>query len=149
MQNWIKLLGTKDEPYDQRRHLANDHSRVLFPSRRAAVKKGDRLFLYTGTPYHRFFGVVTAADRPRRRPGDHRWPLEVRVLPNLVLTRIEAGVPADRVLPLPSGTRSLSLRQQSHVRITPEDAAALSRALLEALRAELTGLDLLLPQEYL
>jgi len=149
VQDWIKLLGTQEEPYTQAAHTLRDHGVVLFRQKRVAVKRGDRMFLYVILPRgNAFIGLSTAIGRPAPHHGDPRWPTEVRVIPNLTVFALEAAVPARSVMPLPGGVTAAVLRRRSHVRIPPEAAARLLAVLRDAVAAELEGRATLLPGGY-
>ncbi len=127
MTDWIKVMGSSDHPYNQRKHRGRDQRHVWFPGRSSTVDEGDRLFLYSGHPLQRFFGVVLVICAPRVTIGsEDGLRLCCRVFTQLQLVDLENfGVPAKDVFPLPGGTRLVSMRQNSHVEIQPDDAARL------------------------
>jgi len=124
MQDWIKTVGSEEFSYTQEVHSQADQRFVYFPVRSTSIRPGDRLFLYTGAPLQRFFGVVLVSGEAEAVDCED-LPLRLPVFVQLMVRRLEFGLPAKEVFPLPSGRELVSLRQQSHVAIDTEDAARL------------------------
>jgi len=139
--DWIKTVGAKNAPYTQKRHLSWGQRYVWFPGSHVNVAEGDRLFLYTGHNLRRFFGICRVMRAPavtEETQGIGRVRCPVFVL--LLITDLARfGLKAEEVMPLPGGTRTISLRQQSHVRIEEDDALRLTARLTTALYRELSA----------
>lgn len=138
VSDWIKITGSTDDPYTQARHRDWDQRYVWFPGTGARVAEGDRLFLYTGHPLRRFYGLCIVLERPVSVvvPRDG-LRLRSRVFVQVNVWDLRGyGVPAEEVFPLPGGRSTLSLRQKSHIILEPREASLLSSRLLEAVARE-------------
>lgn len=132
---WIKVAGTGEAAYTQRRWderraaMARDGSGPsLFP-KRPRIARGDRLVVYasgSAAEYGeaRFVALEEVlSDEPE--PSGHerwRWRLRTRLL---LAVRDLPDAPALREI----GVSPKSLRQHSHIRLTPEQGRAAERLL--------------------
>lgn len=130
MQYWIKVAGTgesafTDERWRERRARFEREGRLpsLFP-RRPRVARGDRLVLYasgSAAEYGeaRIFAIEEVVSEEPEPSGRERWTW-------MVETRLLAGAPSLAAAP---GVREIgvspkSLRQHSHIRISPAQGRA-------------------------
>ena len=142
MTDWIKVTGSTEKPYNKRRHQKWNQEYIWFPGDSSSVRTGDRLFLYTGHPLRRFYGVSIVSEEPTITIEASRGlKLRCGVSTHFILVDLDTyAVKAEDVFPLPSGIELVSLRQKSHLKIQPEDAARLSTHLICALVRESAGL---------
>lgn len=140
MTDWIKVMGSYDRPYNQMRHRSRDQRYVWFPGRSSSVQEGDRLLLYSGHPLQRFFAITLVVREPSMTIGsEDGLRLCCRVFTQLAIVDLEDfAVRADNVFPLPSGTKLVSMRQKSHVKIQSDDAIRICTH-LQAAAAEETA----------
>lgn len=139
MSDWIKITGSMENPYTQARHRNRDQRHVWFPGTGARVEKGDRLFLYTGHPLRRFYGICIVLEGPVSVvvPRDG-LRLRSRVFDQLSVWDLRSyGVDAEDVFPLPGGREMISLRQKSHIILDPTEASSLAELLVAAVEREI------------
>ena len=126
MNNWLKLIGSSDKPITEHPFYGNYNAEYIGfrKARMPGVRMGDHLFLYAPGGSRSIFALVEAATDPEndsnynpKEDGSCRWKLHVRYLINL---SVATGVPIDKVN---SGHRNLthSVRQQSHIKLSPEE----------------------------
>jgi hypothetical protein len=119
MNYWLKSIGSSDDELkgnwlDSRRDLL-DEIRFARNKRPSGVARGDRLVLYAAG-WECFFGVaiVTAAESREDR-AEERWPWVLDVTVPLVVPRLDLA-PHLREMDV----ANTSVRQQSHISLTPE-----------------------------
>jgi hypothetical protein len=126
MNNWLKLIGSSDKPITEHPFYGNFKAEYIGfrKARMPGIRKGDHLFLYAPGGSRSIFALGEAAANPEKdinynpmEDGSCRWKLRVQYLINLP---VASGVPIDEVN---SGHRNLthSIRQQSHIKLTPEE----------------------------
>ena len=117
---WLKAFGAQGSPIDEVWWKENDPDHLVdFPFRPKSIKVGDLLVLYAaGTG--KLVGVARVTDRWFRADRYERWPWAIPA-EILVAKTLSDGVPLD----LLSGERVIgkSIRQKSHVRLSPDEAA--------------------------
>ena len=126
MNNWLKLIGSSDKPITEHPFYGNYNAEYIGfrKARMPGVRMGDQLFLYAPGGSRSIFALVEATADPEndsnynpKEDGSCRWKLHVRYLINLP---VASGILIDEVS---SGHRNLahSVRQQSHIKLSPEE----------------------------
>jgi hypothetical protein len=126
MNNWLKLIGSSDKPITEHPFYGNYNAEYIGfrKARMPGVRMGDHLFLYAPGGSRSIFALVEATADPENdsnynpeEDGSCRWKLHVRYLINLP---VAFGILIDEVS---SGHRNLahSVRQQSHIKLSPEE----------------------------
>jgi hypothetical protein len=128
VKHWLKSLGTQADRIPERGlasigWITNDIGFPVDPS----VRPGDRLVLYA-SGYGLFFGVVEVNLAPQLDNRAKPWSYRVRVRARLVIDELGRAPDLDEAS---AGKRDLrkSVRQQSHIRLTPEEYDAAVGAL--------------------
>jgi hypothetical protein len=126
MNNWLKLIGSSDKPITEHPFYGNFNAEYIGfrKARMPGIRMGDHLLLYAPGGSRSIFALAEAVADPENdddynpmEVGSCRWKLRVQYLINL---SVASGVPIDEVN---SGHRNLthSVRQQSHIKLTPEE----------------------------
>lgn len=119
MNYWLKSIGSSDEMLEKNwldsRYDLLDHVRFAASKRPSGIARGDRLVFYAAG-WECFYGVaiVTSAE-PREDLREKRWPWVLDVTVPLVVPRLDLA-PHLREMDV----ASTSVRQQSHIALTPE-----------------------------
>jgi len=120
MATWLKLIGSARSPITKWKCDYVGFRKATRPS----IRTGDHLLLYAPGVVRRIFALAQAVTDPEHDPdydpskeGSCRWRLSVRYEINLP---VASGIPVGAV----SSRRDLtkSLRQQSHIRLLPEES---------------------------
>lgn len=126
MNHWLKLIGSSYKPITEHPFYGNYNEEYIGFRRQGkpSIQIGDHIFLYAPGDSRSIFALVVATTDPERdnnynpmEDGSCRWMLRVHYLINLQVT---SGIPIDEVS---SEHRNLthSVRQQSHIKLTPEE----------------------------
>ncbi len=129
MQVWLKLIGSSKTPI-KGEGWKEDY--VGFrKANKPSVRAGDRLFLYASGGSRRIFALAKAISDPESNPrynpneeGSCRWRLRVEYEYSFP---ISSGIPIDAIASHRRLTRSI--RQQSHIRLSPEESESAHRLL--------------------
>jgi hypothetical protein len=119
MNYWLKSIGSADDKLDRNwlypRGDLLDEIRFATNKRPSGIARGDRLVLYAAG-WERFYGVaiVTSAES-REDLAEERWPWVLDVTVPLVVPRLDLA-PHLREMDV----ANTSVRQQSHISLTPE-----------------------------
>jgi hypothetical protein len=120
LQHWLKAIGQAKGPlmdawFEERPQLLR---RTGFP-RRPRMEPGDRCVYYASV-WRAVFAVVEVAAEPALtgRVGTDRWPWTVDVEPLLAVPLLDRAPPVEAI-----GVPARSMRQQSHIRLSPEHYA--------------------------
>lgn len=126
MNNWLKLIGSSDKPITEHPFYGNYNAEYIGFRKKCmpGIRMGDHLFLYAPGGSRSIFALVEAMTDPETDSnynpivdGSCRWKLHVQYLLNVP---VASGVLIDEVN---TGHRNLthSVRQQSHIKLTPEE----------------------------
>lgn len=138
MNNWLKLIGSSYKPITKHPFYGNFKEEFIGFRRpgKPSIQMGDHLFLYAPGGSRSIFALAEATAYPEK-DGDYNpkedgsciWKLHVRYLINLP---VSSGVRIDEVN---SGHRNLthSVRQQSYIKMTPEEYKLIYSKLQEQL----------------
>jgi hypothetical protein len=133
MQVWLKSIGVADNPIPHNWYVERpDALRRTQFSRSPSISVGDLLVYYAaGKKCVCAIMEVTSAPEMGNYPENwdaerrQRWPWSVAVAPRLV-------IPADAHAPslIDIGVDSLSVRRQSHIKMSPEQFSKAANAIL-------------------
>lgn len=126
MNNWIKLIGSSDKPITEHPFYGsyNEEYVGFRKARMPGIRMGDNLFLYAPGGSRSIFALAEAMTDPEHDidynpdvEGSCRWKLRVRYIINLP---VASGIIIDDVS---LGHRNLaySIRQQSHIKLSPDE----------------------------
>ena len=130
MSTWLKLLGSARSPITEWTKEYVGFRKNNKPS----IRTGDQLFLYAPGGTRRIFALAEAVSDPEHdsdynpsEVGSCQWKLRVRYEINLP---VSSGILIDDV----SSHRNLtkSLRQQSHIKLLPEESESANSKLRDA-----------------
>lgn len=129
MTTWLKLIGSAKSPITEWKQDYVGFRKTNRPS----IRAGDRLFLYAPGG-RRIFALAQAVSDPEHasdydpsKEGSCRWELRVSYEINVP---VASGIVIGEV----SSQRDLtkSLRQQSHIRLSPEESESAKSKLRDA-----------------
>lgn len=129
MNYWLKSIGASDRLLEKDWLVSRSDlvDRIRFPvnKRPSGVARDDRLVLYA-SGWECFYGIaiVTSAE-PKEDPGEKRWPWVLDVEVPLVVPRLDV---APRLSEMDVATTSV--RQQSHISLTPSKYEKALQALI-------------------
>jgi hypothetical protein len=118
---WLKAIGAQGWPADEQWWKENNRGQHIdFPYRPKSIRPGDLMIVYAaGTG--KVVGIVRAAGEFYEGGNNERWPYRID-------TELVKAVPISQGVDLNglSSERELgkSIRQKSHVRLSPAEAAA-------------------------
>jgi len=126
MNYWLKLIGSSYKPITEHPFNGNYNEEYIGFRRpgKPSIQMGDHIFLYAPGDSRSIFALAEATTDPEKdsnynpmMDGSCRWKQRVNYIINLPVT---SGVPIEEVN---SGHRNLthSVRQQSHIKLTPEE----------------------------
>ena len=131
MNTWLKLIGSGQNPIKDWKENYVGFRKKTTPG----IRMGDRLVLYApGDSKHNIFALAEATGDPERKidydpkkEGSCYWKLSVRYSINL---SVDSGV---HIGEISTGQRNLmrSIRQQSHIKLFPEEYRLASSKLQE------------------
>jgi hypothetical protein len=134
MADWLKLVGSSKSPI----RVSYTDTYVGFrKAARPGIRAGDHLLLYAPGGSRRIFASAEVICDPEHDPkydrkveGSTQWRVSVRYRINLP---VASGVLIDEV----SSDRTLtrSLRQASHIRLSPEESASAQTKLEQQARS--------------
>ncbi len=129
MAHWLKMLGTGTGAMDEE-HVPSVLREIGFP-RKPSVRVGDKVVLYA-LGHDRVFAIVQIYAPPFSGDGSeawHAWRCEVRE----AMSTSYADAPSLDALCVP-GARNLraSMRQHSHIKLTPGEYEQAVAALRQA-----------------
>ncbi len=136
MSNYLKLIGSSSKPItDPPFNGLYDEKYIGFrKARKPGIRCGDTLFLYAPGGSKRIFAFAEATGEPEpnadynsMEEGSCRWEIPVKYKVNLP---VALGILIDEIGP---GQRNLiiSLRRQSHIKLTDEESKSIVSKLLE------------------
>jgi hypothetical protein len=129
--NWLKMLGTTERP--MRDDWLNEGTRTtdyVTSRKRMSMRPGDGIALYaTGRGAVFAFGTVTSFvyERPDSAGEGFEWCVNVDLSDNY-REFLHDGVPLDLVS-IDGRELSRSIKQQSHIKLTPSEFEAIKNAL--------------------
>lgn len=138
MNYWLKSIGASGDELrgnwlDSRPDLL-DEIRFARNKRPSGVARGDRLVLYAAG-WECFFGVaIVVASESREDLAETRWPWVLDVTVPLVVPRLDLA-PHIRQMDV----ANTSVRQQSHISLTPEKFQKAVAALMSLVAADDRG----------
>jgi len=127
MNTWLKLIGSSDKPLTDPPHNGTwTKDYVGFrKTRKPGIRKGDQLFLYAPGGSRSIFAMAEAVTDPLhdtnynpREDGSCRWKIQVKYLVNLP---VASGIKIDEIT-LPVRNLAYSVRQQSHIKLSPQES---------------------------
>lgn len=132
MNYWLKSIGASDDELKKywlrSRGDLLDQIRFAKNKRPTGVSKGDRLVLYAAG-WERVFGVaIVASEEPKEDPREKRWPWVLDVEVPLVIPRLDLAPHLKEM-----DVATTSVRQQSHISLTPDQFDKAVRALLSSI----------------
>ena len=131
MKTWLKLIGSAESPITEWKKPYVGFRKKNKPG----IRMGDRLFLYApGSNNRRIFALAVAVSDPERVSDDNpnlkgscQWNVGVRYEINHPVTSgiLIGDVSSHRNL-------TMSLRQQSHIKLHPEESESANSKLRDA-----------------
>ena len=136
MNSYLKLIGSASKPITGEPYngIYDDNTIGFRKKQRPGVQCGDLLFLYASGGTKRIFALAQAISDPKQNPeynsaeeGSCRWVIHVQYSINLPVT---SGILIDE-LSARERNLTLSLRRQSHIKLSEEEAQSAYIKLLE------------------
>ncbi|HME04817.1 MAG TPA: hypothetical protein VKG38_17470 [Solirubrobacteraceae bacterium] len=129
--DWLKMLGTTERPMqDDWLHEGNRTKEFFTSRKRMSMRPGDRVAYYA-TGLGSVFALGTVTSFAYQRPDENREGFEWRVDVNLDDASrefIHEGVPLE-VVSVDGRDLRGSIKQQSHIKLTPAEFGAIEKAL--------------------